>query len=65
MKNTMFNNQGRLCGSEMNRRAALCHECMSEHCVFNPEGICTVPLITGRKADVTEDGCMDWKCNEK
>ena len=53
------------CGSELNRRAALCEECMSETCVFNPEGICVFPIFSGRKAEISDDGCMDWIYDEK
>ena len=59
--NALFNMDGQLCGSETNRRAALCRECMSAHCAFNPEGICVFPLVYGRTAEVREDaGCLDW-----
>lgn len=35
-----------------------CFECMSEYCVFNPEGICRYPLLTGKMPDyLGEDGC--------
>ena len=57
----LFDRNGKLCGPELDRRAALCEECMSEHCAFNPEGICTFPLIFGRKAMLKEDtGCLAW-----
>lgn len=60
MKQHLFDMNGKLCGPELDRRAALCEECMSEHCAYNPEGICTLPLICGRKAAVTDYGCLDW-----
>lgn len=60
MNQHLFDMNGKLCGPELDRRAALCEECMSETCAFNPEGICTIPLIRGRKAVITDDGCLDW-----
>ena len=60
MNQQLFDNTGKLCGPETYRRAALCMECMSETCTFNPEGICIFPLIYGREAEVNEDGCLDW-----
>ena len=38
-------------------RANTC-ECDSEMCIFNPEGFCLAPLITGHDPVVTEEGCM-------
>lgn len=32
-------------------RKQLCFECDAEHCLFNPEGICTYPLVTGKVPD--------------
>ena len=38
----------------------LCEECSSESCVFCPNGYCLLPLIYGRKPNVSEDdGCSD------
>lgn len=39
-------------------RNALCFECEAD-CVYNPEGVCRFALVTGRKADTSEDGCDD------
>lgn len=33
-------------------------ECSSDCCIFNPKGICLYPLLYGKKAEVTEDGCL-------
>ena len=61
MNKPLFDMNGKLCGPELDRRAALCEECMSEHCAFNPEGICTFPLIYGRKTVLKEEaGCLAW-----
>lgn len=38
----------------------LCTECCSETCVFNPQGICMAPFLTGRKPGVHDDGCTDY-----
>ena len=38
----------------------LCEECMSETCVFNPDGICKFPMVYGRGPELGEDGCKDW-----
>ena len=39
-------------------RKAICFECDAEHCAFNPEGVCTYPLVTGKKPDyLNENGC--------
>ena len=65
MKIPLFDAKGQLCGSEMNRRAALCQECMSETCVFNPEGTCVFPIFYGREAMITDDGCKEWIYDEK
>ena len=38
----------------------LCEECSSESCIFCPNGYCLLPLIYGRKPNVSEDdGCRD------
>ena len=65
MERTLFNRSGKLCGSETYRRAALCTECMSETCLFNPEGVCVFPLLYGHEAEVTDDGCLDWMSAEE
>ena len=62
---TLFDRNGRLCGQELDRRAALCEDCMSETCSLNPEGICLFPMLFGREPVVTEIGCLDWILNEK
>ncbi len=60
MNQQLFNRSLTLCGPELDRRAVLCEECMSETCVFCPEGICMFPLLYGRKAEYLEDyGCKD------
>ncbi len=42
------------------RTQNLCCECDSETCVFNPEGICKVPFVTGKAPGLSEDGCTDY-----
>lgn len=42
-----------------NEKICDCEECMSEHCIYNPHGICKLPLVKGRPALITENGCMD------
>lgn len=43
---------------ELLRRDALCSECMSESCIFNPEGICRYPMLCGTVPNYeSEDGC--------
>jgi hypothetical protein len=43
----------------------LCTECDSEHCVFNPNGACLAPYITGRAPRLHDDGCLDYCCKEE
>ena len=43
---------------------SLCCECDSEHCVFNPDGICKAPFVTGRTPGLNDDGCTDYCCKE-
>ena len=38
----------------------LCTECDSETCVFNPQGICMAPFLTGKKPGIHDDGCTDY-----
>lgn len=38
----------------------LCCECDSEHCVFNPQGICKAPFVIGRAPSLSDDGCADF-----
>ena len=38
----------------------LCTECCSETCVFNPQGICMAPFLTGKKPGIHDDGCTDY-----
>lgn len=38
----------------------LCCECDSETCVFNPEGICKAPFVTGKAPGLSENGCTDY-----
>lgn len=45
--------------TEIEKNISLCNECMSEHCVYNPTGICKLPLIKGRRANISDDGCED------
>ena len=65
MNQHLFDMNGKLCGPELDRRAALCEECMSETCAFNPEGVCVFPLICGREAEIVDDGCRDWIYSEE
>ena len=39
---------------------SLCCECDSEHCVFNPDGICKAPFVTGRAPGLNDEGCTDY-----
>lgn len=39
---------------------SLCTECDAEHCVFNPDGICKAPFVTGRAPSLSDDGCADF-----
>lgn len=38
---------------------AICEECMSEVCAFNPNGICMFPAVYGRRPEIKEEGCLD------
>lgn len=38
----------------------LCTECCSETCVFNSQGICMAPFLTGKKPGIHDDGCTDY-----
>lgn len=38
----------------------LCTECDSETCIFNPEGVCMAPFVTGQSPALSDDGCGDW-----
>lgn len=42
------------------RAQSLCCECDSETCLFNPEGICKAPFVTGKAPVLSEDGCTDY-----
>lgn len=42
------------------RAQSLCCECDSETCLFNPEGICKAPFVTGKAPGLSEDGCTDY-----
>ena len=42
------------------RAQNLCTECDAEHCVFNPDGICKVPFVTGKAPGLSDDGCTDY-----
>lgn len=45
--------------AKLTYRNALCFECDAD-CIFNPEGICRFPFVTGREAVINEiDGCND------
>lgn len=53
---------------EMNAAAAnkateQLEECSSDCCIFNPKGVCLYPLLFGKKAKVTEDGCSSGIVN--
>lgn len=39
---------------------SLCCECDSEHCAFNPQGICKAPFVIGRAPSLSDDGCADF-----
>lgn len=39
--------------------ANACQECMSECCIFNPDGMCLFPIIGKRCPNITDDGCSD------
>lgn len=38
----------------------LCTECDSESCVFNPNGVCLSPFVTGHAPAICDDGCGDY-----
>lgn len=38
----------------------LCTECDSESCVFNPNGVCLAPFVTGHAPAICDDGCRDY-----
>ena len=42
-----------------------CTECDSECCVFNPDGVCLAPYITGRAPALSENGCKDFCYKEE
>lgn len=44
---------------------SLCTECDSEHCAFNPEGICKLPFVTGEAPRLSDDGCDDFCYKDK
>lgn len=44
---------------------SLCTECDSEHCAFNPEGICKLPFVTGKAPRLSDDGCDDFCYKDK
>lgn len=44
---------------------SLCKECDSEHCAFNPEGICKLPFVTGKAPRLSDDGCNDFCYKDK
>ena len=46
-------------------RKQLCKECMSETCIFNPEGVCMFPMVSGRAPELNDNGCDDWQCKEE
>lgn len=46
-------------------RKRLCTECDAEHCVFNPEGICRLPFVTGAAPRLSDDGCADYCYKEE
>lgn len=42
-------------------RRAMCDECDSETCFFNPCGYCLYPLVTGEQPEYNDhDGCLGW-----
>lgn len=46
------------------QRMKLCKACDSELCIFNPDGICMFPMITGRLAKIDDNGCHACVCND-
>lgn len=42
------------------KRKQLCKECMSEACIFNPDGICMFPMVSGRGPQLHDEGCDDY-----
>lgn len=46
--------------SQLCYRKQLCEECLSETCIFNPEGVCMFPMVSGRSPRLHDDGCDDW-----
>lgn len=46
--------------SELLFRSQLCTECDSGGCIFNPEGICMAPFLTGSAPRLHNDGCYDF-----
>ena len=51
--------------AELTYCRALCEECMSECCTFNPDGICLYPLVHGRKPVQSEHyGCYGCCSND-
>lgn len=42
------------------RCQALCTECNSETCIFNPKGICMAPFLTGKAPSINDEGCTDF-----
>lgn len=46
------------------QRRKLCSACDSELCIFNPDGICMFPMISGRSATVDDEGCHDCVCKD-
>lgn len=52
--------------ADLYNRRALCSECDSEHCAFNPEGLCMYPFLYGHEPEVTEeDGCRSFIVKEE
>lgn len=46
-------------------RFSQCEECMSECCIWNPEGICMYPVVTGKQPKINDDdGCLSYIDNE-
>lgn len=39
-------------------------ECDSEHCTFNPKGLCWIPILYNRQPDLDENGCSDYVYKE-
>lgn len=46
------------------QRMKMCKACDSELCIFNPDGMCMYPLVTGSLAKIDDDGCHNCVCQD-